>query len=37
VTGIESELEVSNPVAFPRLSDAQLARLQAWTIAEPAR
>jgi thioredoxin reductase (NADPH) len=30
VTGIESELEAGNPVAFPRLSDAQLARLQAY-------
>jgi thioredoxin reductase (NADPH) len=27
VAGIESEREVGNPVAFPRLSDAQLVRL----------
>jgi thioredoxin reductase (NADPH) len=30
VTGIESELEIENPVAFPRLSDAQLARLRSY-------
>jgi thioredoxin reductase (NADPH) len=30
VTGIESEREVSDPVAFPRLSDAQLARLRSY-------
>jgi thioredoxin reductase (NADPH) len=30
VTGIDSELEAGNPVAFPRLGDAQLARLQAY-------
>jgi len=30
VTGIESEREVSDPVAFPRLSDAQLLRLRGY-------
>jgi thioredoxin reductase (NADPH) len=30
VTGIESEREVENPVAFPELSDAQLARLSSY-------
>jgi thioredoxin reductase (NADPH) len=30
VTGIESEPEVENPVAFPRLSDAQAARLRSY-------
>jgi thioredoxin reductase (NADPH) len=30
VTGIESEREVVNPVAFPRLSAAQLARLRSY-------
>jgi thioredoxin reductase (NADPH) len=30
VTGTESEREVGNPVAFPELSDAQLARLSAY-------
>jgi thioredoxin reductase (NADPH) len=30
VTGIESEPEVEDPVAFPRLSDAQLARLRSY-------
>jgi thioredoxin reductase (NADPH) len=30
VTGIESERKVENPVAFPELSDAQLARLSSY-------
>jgi thioredoxin reductase (NADPH) len=30
VTSIESELKLENPVAFPRLSDAQLARLRSY-------
>src|SRR6267378_1744651 len=30
MTGIESDLEVENPTAFPRLSDAQLARLRSY-------
>jgi thioredoxin reductase (NADPH) len=30
VTGIESAFEIENPVAFPRLSDAQLARLRSY-------
>jgi thioredoxin reductase (NADPH) len=30
VTGIESEREVIDPVAFPRLGDAQLARLRSY-------
>jgi thioredoxin reductase (NADPH) len=30
VTGIESEREVGNPAAYPRLSDAQLARLRSY-------
>ena len=30
MTGIESEREVSDPVAFPRLSDAQLLRLRGY-------
>ena len=30
LTGIESEPEVENPVAFPELSDAQLARLSSY-------
>jgi len=30
VTGIESGREVGNPVAFPRLSDSQLARLRSY-------
>jgi thioredoxin reductase (NADPH) len=34
VTGIESEPEVDDPVAFPRLSDAQLARLRPYGTAQ---
>jgi thioredoxin reductase (NADPH) len=34
VTGIESEREVINPVAYPRLSDAQLARLRSYGAAQ---
>ena len=30
MTSIESEREIDNPVAFPRVSDAQLARLRAY-------
>jgi thioredoxin reductase (NADPH) len=30
VAGIESEYDVSDPVAFPKLSDAQLTRLRAY-------
>ena len=30
MTGIESKREVDNPVAFPELSDAQLARLSSY-------
>ena len=30
MTGVESEREITNPVAFPGLSAAQLARLRAY-------